>query len=156
MRPSILIACALLATPALAQNGPRDIQFTSIDFEQNIIEMQNVGPMSVSLNGWRFCTHNGNSFAVYTSPSGLNGVVMEAGSSLFVHLNNDAPAGDPDRLNQSSLGNFASPFGVSTYAMQMFRPSAGGTVQFSNSSLITDHLQWSMSLIHISEPTRPY
>ncbi|MEM1424699.1 MAG: hypothetical protein AAGH64_11950, partial [Planctomycetota bacterium] len=121
----------------------RGVQVRSVDFTTGVIELFNFNSLDADLSRWRFCTHDFNEQRRYTSASGLDGNTVEAQTPFFIHFNNDAPAGDPDRINRSDLGGaFASPLDTDAYAVQLFFPDANGNVSFGNSSLIADHLQW--------------
>lgn len=125
--------------------GERAVQIRSIDFTTGIIELFNFGATDEDLTGWRFCTHDFDQARRYTGAGGFTGTTIEAGTSLFIHFNNDAPGGDPDRLNRSSLaGSFAAPLDQDAYALQLYFPAANGNVSFGNSSLIADHVQWNI------------
>ncbi len=137
-------AVAALTTAAAATAGVvdnRDVQIKSIDFDNQIVEVHNFATTFRNLQGWRFCTHDGNEQLRYSFTTGLNGINLGPGESLFIHFNNDAPA-DPLRVNQSTVGTFALPLDQDAYGMQLYFPSAGGTVNFNNDTLIADHLQW--------------
>ncbi|MEO0479095.1 MAG: hypothetical protein AAF196_06410 [Planctomycetota bacterium] len=136
-----LVALTVISS-AFAQPDPRDAQIRSVNFDTGVLELFNFGSSDLDLTGWRFCSHDSNEVRRYSATSGLNGVVLEAGTSVFVHFNNDAPAGDPDRLDRSAVGSFAVPLDQDAYGIQLYRPGANGSVSFGNSSLITDHLQW--------------
>lgn len=123
----------------------RSVQMRSVDFDAGIIELFNFDRADVELNGWRFCSHDFNEQRRYTAASGFAGVTIESNTALFVHFNDDAPAGDPDRINRSALGGaFATPLDQDAYALQLFFPDVNGTVSFGNSTLIADHLQWNI------------
>ena len=122
--------------------APRDVQFRSVDTAAAIVELRNFGAAAQSLSGWRFCSHDENQVRRYSASSGLNGVSLAAGASLFVHFNNDAPLGDPSRFNISGIGgSFALPLDNGPYGLQIyFSP-----VNFGNGNTIADHLQWSIN-----------
>ncbi len=123
----------------------RQVQVLSVDFDTSVIELFNFAEVDVDLTGWRFCTHDFNEVRRYTSAAGLTGVTIEAGTSIFIHHANDAPA-DPDRINRSTLaGNFATPLDQDAFGMQFFFPSMKGGVSFGNSALIADHIQWNIN-----------
>ena len=130
--------------PQLGISAERQVQIRSIDFDDGIIELFNFGPGDVDLSRWRFCTHDFDQNLRYTGANGLNGNTIESGTSFFVHFNNDAPGGDPDRINRSTLGSFATPLDRDAYGMQLFFPDGAGNISFGNSSLIADHLQWNI------------
>ena len=133
-----LLLCLALAPTAFA--APRDVQLRAFDFSTSTMEIRNFGASTEDLSGWRFCSHDEDQIRRYSSPSGLNGVSIAPGASLFVHFLNDAPGGDPTRINASSLGSFAAPFDTGSYAIQLyFAP-----VSFGNGATIADHAQWSV------------
>jgi hypothetical protein len=140
---------AAIAATALAHAGDqvdrRDIQIKSVDFESGVLEVHNYGSVGQVLVGWRFCTHDSDQVRRYTSSTGLNMSSVDAGESLFIYTNNDAPAG-AQNINVSALGgSFALPLDPDAYGLQLFFPSTSGTVSFSNSALIADHIQWNTS-----------
>ena len=120
----------------------RRMQIANVDFVTQVIEVANLSCNSIDLSGWRFCSHDFDQDRQYTSPSALNGIELQPSQSIFVHFNDDAPAGEPNRINRSDLGNFALPLDQDAYAIQFFAPDENGQVQFGNSSLIADHIQW--------------
>ena len=137
-------SAALLALGAgIAHGAPRDVQISNIITESRVIALFNAGDTPEDLSGWRFCTHNTGSFRIYTSPFGFNGVTIEPGDTITVHLNNDADPGDPTQIDASNLGPFAS-FELDAYAIGLYFPNAGGFVNFGDGNLIADHLQWSL------------
>ncbi|MEM7231598.1 MAG: hypothetical protein AAF517_05470 [Planctomycetota bacterium] len=138
MRFTALTFLALLSTAA-ASAAPRDVQIRAIDFDDGTIELRNYGDGNEDLDGWRFCTHDENRRRVYSSTSGLNGVSIAAGESLFIRFANDAD--EPNEINASTVGAFASPISVRAYAMQLyFAP-----VSFGDGDTIADHVQWSLN-----------
>ncbi|MEM7166909.1 MAG: hypothetical protein AAF581_15705 [Planctomycetota bacterium] len=140
------LSLALLGLPAVAsaQSTERGVQLRSVDFGAGILEVFNYGAANVDLTGWRFCSHDTDQERQYTTPTGLAGVTIEASTSIFVHFNNDAPAGDPDRFDLVALGNFALPLNSDAYGIQLFFPDASGDVAFGNNTLIADMLQWNI------------
>ena len=141
----LILACVSTGNQQANGQSERQIQIRSVDFAGGIIEVHNFSSQAMDLSGWRFCSHDFDQERQYTPPNGLNGVSINAGGSIFVHLNNDAPAAQQNALNRSDIGgNFALPLDQDAYAMQFFFPDAGGAVMFGNSSLIADHLQWNM------------
>ncbi len=129
----------LVTACGTAMAAERDVQIRSIDVTNRIIELHNYGASDEALDGWRFCSHDESLSRFYTSPAGLNGITLMAGASLFIHQNNDAPGGDPSRINASAVGSMrpidAGPFGLQIY----FAP-----VVFFDGNTIADHLQWSI------------
>ncbi|MEM1331473.1 MAG: GC-type dockerin domain-anchored protein [Planctomycetota bacterium] len=154
MMPALAVAVPLAfagtatASPAsLGATTPiqRSVQIRSIDFQNGLIELFNFADADLDLSGWRFCSHDFDQARRYTGSAGLNGVTIEARTSVFIHFNNDAPAGDVDRLNRSDLGGaFATPLDANAYGLQFYFPGSNGSVSFGNSTLIADHLQWNL------------
>jgi len=123
---------------------PRDVQIRSIDFENETLELFNFGALDQDLSGWRFCTHDTDEQRRYSASGGLNGVIIEAGTSVVVHYANDAPA-SPDAINRSDIGGaFATPLDPDAYGAQIFFPDPNGNISFGNSNLIGDALAWSI------------
>ena len=71
----------------------------------------------------------------------MNGKSIAPHEALFIHFNNDAPPGDPKRINRSSLGgSFATPLDVNgSYGLSLYFPP----VDFANGATMADHIQWS-------------
>ncbi|MGI9427775.1 MAG: hypothetical protein ACR2NM_03895 [Bythopirellula sp.] len=137
------VCCAILvATHRKTSAAFRDVQFLSIDFETEVLELFNFGNSLEPLDGWRFCTHDEDQVRRYSSTSGLNGVSIGAGDSLFIHFANDAPAEANDALNIDSTGiggAFALPFDQDAYGINLYINSA-----FGSGAAIADHVQWSI------------
>ncbi|MEO1008872.1 MAG: GC-type dockerin domain-anchored protein [Planctomycetota bacterium] len=145
-RSAITIAAtAGLAAAAHAQVD-RQVQIRSVDFGTGVIELFNFAATDVDLSGWRFCSHDFNEARRYSGSGGLNGVTIEAGTSVFIHFDDDAPAGDPDRLDRASLGGaFAGPLDQDAYALEIFTPGPDGVVSFGSTTDIVDHVQWNLA-----------
>ena len=122
----------------LIHAAPRDVQIRSIDFTTGVVELFNFGTTDEILDGYRFCTHDEDQNLQYSSATGLNGVTITAGSSLFIHFNNDASGAN--QINISALGNFATPLDAGAYGMQIYFPP----VSFGDGNTIADHVQWSI------------
>ncbi len=136
----LLLAFVSLAAAGPAAAAPRDVQIRSIDLRSQVVELFNFGDTDEPLAGYRFCTHDENEIRQYSLSTGLNGLTIEAGTSLFIHFNNDAPGGS-DTVNRSALGEFALPLDAGPYGMQLYFPP----VNFFDGNTIADHLQWSVS-----------
>lgn len=133
-------AAALLVgqSASAASIAPREIQIKSVDFTTGVIELHNLGDSTVALDGWRFCTHDEDQDRRYSGSTGLNGVSIAAGNSLFVHYNNDASAGN--EINISTIGgSFATTLDSGSYAIGLYWQTPFGT-----GSNIADHIQWSI------------
>ncbi|USO00004.1 MAG: hypothetical protein H6810_04910 [Phycisphaeraceae bacterium] len=131
---------AMAGTPSIPE---RLVQYRSVDFVHGIIELHNYSDAAMPLVGWRTCTHNYHISLQYSFADALNGVVLEPGASLFIHMNNDALPGEPDQVNQADLGPFATPFSRRPYALELFWPN-GGQLIFSDPDDMVDHVQWSI------------
>jgi hypothetical protein len=140
LRRALLVGfvAALFSVPSFA--AARDVQIRVVDFSTGIIELFNFGTTDELLDGYRFCTHNSTMIFLYSSRAGFNGFTVEAGTSLFVHFNNDSPGG-PDHINRSTLGGqFATPLDPNAFSMSLFFPP----LDFNNGNTMADHLQWSI------------
>ncbi|MEM9382497.1 MAG: hypothetical protein AAGB93_21265 [Planctomycetota bacterium] len=142
----ILHVLSLVGLSAIASaQAERSVQIRSVDFDTQIIELFNYGSADVALDGWQFCSFDDNEGFVYTNPGGLNGVTIEAGTPVFVHFGNDAPAGDPDRIDRNVVGPFATPLDLTAWGLLIFDPPAGGSVNFDDSTQIADYVQWNVN-----------
>ena len=119
--------------------APRDIQIRSVNFTTGIIELFNFGTSDEPLDGYRFCSHDEDQVRIYSSTNGLNNTMIEAGTSFFIHLNDDAPGGN-DTINASTVGAFAAPLDVGPWSLQLYFPP----ISFGNGDTIADHVQWSI------------
>ncbi|MEM8713578.1 MAG: hypothetical protein AAGG01_21755, partial [Planctomycetota bacterium] len=133
----------LLSAVASAQ-AVRSVQVRSVDFDAGWVEIFNYGGTTVDLSGWRFCSFDEDDSFVYSSASGLNGQSINAGESIFIHFNDDAPVGDPGRINRSAVGAFALPLDASAWGLALFDPPAGGSVTFGDNTQIADYIQWNI------------
>ncbi len=153
MKTHLLIALAVVAlVPSMAQaqtsGSEEDIQFRTIDFSSQILELHNYGSSTWDMSGWRFCTHDEIDGFDYTSSSGLNGFSLAAGESLFVHWNNDASGADA--VNLSALGGAAiddlvvngSGDGIS---MGLYRDGS-----FSSAASLVDYIQYSFDGVDVA------
>ena len=122
-----------------ANAAPRDVQFKSVDFDTSVIEVHNFGDSVQPFVNWQFCTHDDNQTRRYSTSGLLNSVSLDAGESLFIHFNNDAPGGATDALNISSLGSFATPLDRGPYSIGLYLNGA-----FGSPNSLVDHLQWSI------------
>lgn len=137
----VVVMSALATASVIA--GERDVQIRSINVETGVVQLFNFGDADIALDGWQFCTHDETTSRNYSDPGGFAGRTIEAGSSLFVHYNNDSPGG-PDHINIEELGGFfAKPLDAGPYGMQIYFP-IDGFVCFENGDQIADHLQWSI------------
>lgn len=137
--------CAVILAVGAGTAAERDVQIRSVNFATGVVELHNFGATDEPLDGWRFCTHDAGIAFQYSGPAGFNGVTIEAGTSVFLHYNDDAGS-DPDHFDASELsGAFAFPLDFDAYGMQIYFPNAQGFVNFGDPSLMADHLQWSES-----------
>ncbi|MEM7228835.1 MAG: hypothetical protein AAF432_08475 [Planctomycetota bacterium] len=140
---------ALLHGPAnYTVNGPsgpdpRTVQITSVNFENGVVTLTNLGPDDVPLDGFTFCSHDEDEAFRYSFGSALNGFVIEAGTTFHVHYNGDAPGGDPDRVNILDIGgpfSWALPLDPEgAYALSLYFP----IVDFDDGNTMADHVQFS-------------
>ncbi|MDF1809510.1 MAG: GC-type dockerin domain-anchored protein [Phycisphaerales bacterium] len=138
----ICIMTLVAAAASTSQAGERDLQFINIHPQDQVLMLQNTGIETLDLDGWRFCTHNTTQTLRYSSSSGLNGVSVDPGESISIHLNNDAQVGNPNQFNASDIGNFAG-FEIEAYGLSLYFPNAQGNTPFSDGNFIADHIQWS-------------
>lgn len=139
---SAIIAASLLAGSAAA--AERDIQFARFDIPGRVIEVHNFGTSAVDLSGWRTCSHSGTQIRRYSGQGGLNSVVIQPGTSLFIHLLNDAPA-RPNAINATTMGGQFANLTAGPYGLSIYFPTAGGNVTFPDGNFIADHVQWSVN-----------
>jgi hypothetical protein len=140
-RTPTTICIALAAAATLASADERDIQIASVAPQDAVIELRNFGIDPIALDGWRFCTQSTTQVLRYTSSSGLNGISLDPGESLFIHQNNDAPA-DPDRINASDIGGVFATMDLEAYAISFYFP-IDGSLSFGNPANMADHVQFS-------------
>lgn len=145
--PAFAVLSMILSTPVLnadISDPNRFVQIESIDFTSNVLQLTNFDSTSKDLSGWRFCTHDEDQIRRYSASTGLNGVTLAAGASLFVHFNNDGSGAN--EINVSTIGgNFAEPFDVGpdpggAYAVGLYVNSG-----FGDGANLADHLQWSFN-----------
>lgn len=145
MRRQALASMAMIgAASALSSAAERDVQFIIIIPESRQIVIDNTGSDPVDLSGWRFCTHNTSVVRRYTDPAGLDGIVIEPGVNLILHLSNDAPADMENHINIADLGGSFATFEFDAFAMGMYFPGSSGNVNFGDGNTIADHIQWSL------------
>ena len=122
----------------------RAVQIREVNIAQGVVEFFNFSDVDVPLDGWSICTHNEAEARFYTDETALNGVTLEAGTSIFVHYGDDAPVNDADRFNASSLGAIAPGLDTGPYSIDFYFPSDEGFIDFELAELLADHLQWSV------------
>jgi hypothetical protein len=125
-----------------AQADNRDIQIVNMILDDGVVQLFNFGVDPVDLDGWRFCSQSTTQVRRYTGSSGLNGQTVGSGESLFIHLNNDAPA-IANHLDVSTLDGAFAPLDLEAFAISFYFPGKGGFVNFGDSSLMADHIQFS-------------
>jgi hypothetical protein len=143
-----LITITLVSLSAAAES---DIQFSSIDFTTSVVELHNFGATDQLLDGWRLCSHSDdNGEFNYTSVSGLDDFTIEAGTSMFLWIDNNGPD-DSNNIDIEDLaGNFASDLDQDAYSIGLYWPD-GGSVQFGVSDDLADHLQWNLDGVDNSQ-----
>ncbi|MFT5422903.1 MAG: hypothetical protein ACI89L_000672 [Phycisphaerales bacterium] len=141
---TLSMLCAASLSPA-ALGGDRDIQFRSMDLDNGIVEVHNFGAATIALDGWQFCTHDFDQQRRYSSSTGLDGLSIAPGDSLFVHFNDDAPA-NPGAINIATIGgSFALPLNSASYALEIFTPGLDGNLNFGSTTDMNDHVQWAIN-----------
>ncbi len=158
MKIHLMIALAIVAIlPSIAQaqtaGSAEDVQFRSIDFQSQILELHNYGASNQDLSGWRFCTHDVSDGFDYTSSGGLNGFSLDPGESLFVHWNNDAIGSDA--INVSALGGaWVSDLSVNGVgdgiSLNIYRNGS-----FGSAASIIDHIQYSYDGANVGGQSNP-
>lgn len=123
---------------AVAAAAPRDVQIVDVDFTTQVIELFNFGTGTENLSGWQFCSHNGTFIRQYSTATALNGISINPGQSLFVHLLSDAGS-QPGHIDRPA-GAWADPLDPSAHGLGIyFAP-----VFFPDGNTIADHVQWSI------------
>jgi len=130
-------ACLFALLPAITFAAARDVQIQSVNFLNGVVQVTNLGAASESLAGWRFCTHNTSATLRYSAATGLNGITLAPGESLYVHFNNDAAA--TGEINISTIGGNFAALERDAYGMGLYWQTPFGT-----GTNIADHLQWSL------------
>ncbi|HED54164.1 MAG TPA: hypothetical protein ENJ00_08180 [Phycisphaerales bacterium] len=134
------VACGLAQS---ASATPREVQIRSIDFENSIVEIFSFSSETEDLTGWRLCTHDDDQVRQYTSPMAPR--TISPGQSIYLYWNNDAPGGDPDRINIADLGGFfAGPLDRGPFSIGLYFPGHDGIVMFSDPFDMIDSIQWSI------------
>lgn len=142
---SITLASLMLAAP-LATAAERDMQFTVIFGNTQIVAIRNTGDDPVSLDGWQICSQNSTSGPMMSDPGTLDGVVVPPHSSIIIRYANDALPTIPTHFNASDFGDIA-PFELDAYAISLYFPDANGVVDFNNPDQMADHIQWKRNFI---------
>ncbi len=136
----VLLVIATITSELVGQidSPERFVQIRSIDFETRVIEVRNFGDEDEDLSGWRFCSHDENEDRQYSAAGGLNGMILLAGDSMFIHFNNDAS--EPGEINIGTIGgDFSQPLDTDgAYAIQFYHQTP-----FGNGNNIADHVQFS-------------
>ncbi|MEQ9616560.1 MAG: hypothetical protein RLN60_00840 [Phycisphaerales bacterium] len=143
MTTRTMMMCAGFASvTCVASAAPRDVQFKSVDFETNVIELHNFGDSAEALDGFRACSHDDDQIRQYSTLTSFNGLSIAAGESLFIHFNNDSAMvmDGEQRIDIAGRGNFAGPFDRGPYSIQIYFPP----VAFGNGATMADIVQWSI------------
>jgi hypothetical protein len=158
MKVRLILAVAVaVVVPAFAiaqtSGSEEDVQFRSIDFATQILELHNYGSSSWALDGWRFCSHDVSDGFDYTSSGGLDGITLAAGESLNVHWNNDASGANA--INISALGGQAvddlSVNGIGDgISINIYRDG-----NFGSSASMIDHIQYSFDGADVGGSSNP-
>lgn len=116
----------------------RTVQIRSVDFTTGVLEFYNFGTVDVSLSKWTMCTSNQFAVGGYSATNGFTGKTIEAGTSFYLHYNDDCPGG-PDCLNITDTGGwYATPLSPAAYGIGLYY-SPGG---FQNGFGQADYVQW--------------
>ena len=131
-----LIVSAVAALASAANAAPRDVQFRTVDLDAGVVELHNFGSATEDLSGWQFCSHDASVVRRYSSGSGLNGVSLAPGDSVYIHFNNDAD--EAEEINISDIGGNFATLNATAFAVQIYFPP----VSFGNGNAIADIVQW--------------
>jgi hypothetical protein len=124
-----------------ASASERDVQIVDVDFETNVIELHNFDSVDHALNGWQFCTQDADETLQYSPSNGFALDTIDAGKSLFIYFDGDAPA-EPGHINRPGVGSqWAEPLSRGSYALSLYFPP----VSFVNGNTMADHVQWSIN-----------
>ncbi|MEM8946878.1 MAG: hypothetical protein AAGD11_17015 [Planctomycetota bacterium] len=155
MVATCVVALVCVSNTAHAQvmgDAIESVQIRGIDLTTQVLELHNFGTGTQTLDDWRFCTHDELDGFDYTSATGLNGLSLDAGESLFVHWNNDAAG--PNAINIAALGGaavddlLADTVG-SAVSIGLYRGIGG----FGSSSNLVDHVQYSFGGTNVGGAT---
>ncbi len=131
-----IAAAAGLALASAAVAAPRDIQFRTVDLASGVVELHNFGETTEDLSGWRFCSHDESVVRRYSAASGLDGITIAPGESLYLHFNGTAD--ETDEINTTTVGGNFAGLSTTAYAIQIyFAP-----VSFGNGATMADIIQW--------------
>ena len=125
LRRGACVLALLFAFHGGALAAEQQIIFRSIDTVAQVLELHNFGPEDQNLDSYRLLSSDDNETNESSDSNAFLGVFIEAGTSLFFHFLNDAPA-DPDHLNISSVGFFAEPLDDGPYAISFYSPDFSG------------------------------
>ncbi len=144
--PVALFSCAL----AFASGEEIDHQTTGIylgDYfaRDNQLSLVNNSNSPVALDGWRILTSDAVFINFQSDPGGLDGITIQAFSSLAIQLDNDASI--DGGINANEVGSFAD-YESSAFAVTLFQPNGQGLVAFDDPMLAVDHMQWSVNGEH--------
>ena len=136
---------------AQTQGSVEDVQIRSIDFSTQVLELHNFGTVTRAMDGWRFCTHDEVNILRYSASTGMNGLSLAPGESLFVHWNNDATGAGT--INRSTIGggwisDLNADAAGTAVSIGIYR--SGG---FANANNLNDHVQYSFGGAHVSGAT---
>ena len=142
MTCSVPVAVAAVATTTgMTFAGVRDVQIQEVNTETGVVTLFNCGDTDEPLDTWRLCTADDDQRLQYTS-GGLDGFVVEAGTTFRLHFNDDAPKGDPDAVNVGDLpGRTALPLDNGPYGLCIYWQTP-----FGDGDNMADYIQWTDDL----------
>ena len=148
-----LAVFAVTGSHAIAQvaGSEEDVQIRSINLETQVLELHNFGDVARPLNGWRFCSHDEIDGFDYTSPTGLNGMSLKAGGSLFVHWLNNATMYNQvniDSLGGESIDDLIADTPGSAISIGIYKTSG-----FGIADNLVDHIQYSFEGANVPSAT---
>lgn len=148
MLASLLIPSLLDAQIA---GSVRDVQIRSIDFENQTIELHNFGDSEISIDGWRFCTHDETDGFDYTGVNGFSGESLDSGESIFIDWDDPNPTA-ANTIGVDSLGG--------AWIDDLLVAQDGEAVQigiytqgpFGTADNLVDHVQFSFNGLDTGSP----
>ncbi len=123
MKTPTIAAAAALSLASIALGAERDIQIRSVDFETGVFELHNCGSEAIDLSQWRFCTHDEDQVRRYTAETGLVGVSVAPGGSVFIHTNNDAAGAGERAFTKMFVANRGWQVGLAAFTFLTCLPT---------------------------------
>ena len=122
---------------AQTQGTNRDIQFRSIDLTNQLLELHNFGTSTLSIENWRFCTHDETVGRQYSN--GFGNISLGAGDSYVIDWSNSG-LGD---ININDVGGDFIPDLIADSSGEGVALEIYTTAPFSTGANMVDHIQYS-------------